>query len=108
MGFGLTNPRIDNWGHGGGLLGGAALAYLTGPNLMLESDDPRGLSMRRKLVNRPKVQSALRAVKDFWDEDDEDDEDDARERGAGGERDRRKRGAERTRRARERWRGVCG
>ena len=76
MGFGLTNPRIDNWGHGGGLLGGAALAYLTGPNLMLESDDPRGLSMRRKLVNRPKVQSALRAVKDFWDEDDEDDDDD--------------------------------
>jgi len=75
MGFGLTNPRIDNWGHGGGLLGGAALAYLTGPNLMLESDDPRGLSMRRKLVNRPKVQSALRAVKDFWDEDDEDDDD---------------------------------
>ena len=74
MGFGLMNQRIDNWGHAGGLLGGAALAYLTGPNLMLESDDPRGLSLRRKLVNRPKVQTALRAVKDFWDEDDEDDE----------------------------------
>jgi rhomboid protease GluP len=31
--LGLTNPRIDNWGHMGGLLAGAAFAWLGGPML---------------------------------------------------------------------------
>ena len=31
--YGLTNPRIDNYGHFGGLVGGALAAYLLGPKL---------------------------------------------------------------------------
>jgi uridine nucleosidase len=72
MGFGLTSRRIDNWGHAGGLVGGAALAFLTGPNLVMETDG--GYGLRRKLVNKPKLQSTIRAIKDFWDEDDEDED----------------------------------
>jgi rhomboid protease GluP len=35
-------PRIDNWGHLGGLLGGAALAWLIGPRLeLLVSEEGR-------------------------------------------------------------------
>ena len=33
MAYGFANPRIDNWGHFGGLLGGALVAYLFGPRL---------------------------------------------------------------------------
>lgn len=33
--FGFTNPRIDNWGHIGGLLGGILFAYTAGPVLKL-------------------------------------------------------------------------
>lgn len=29
--YSLSNPRIDNWGHLGGLLGGALAASLLGP-----------------------------------------------------------------------------
>ncbi len=72
MGFGLTSRRIDNWGHAGGLVGGATLAFLTGPNLVMETDG--GYGLRRKLVNKPKLQSTIRAIKDFWDEDDEDED----------------------------------
>jgi membrane associated rhomboid family serine protease len=35
--FGLTAARIDNWGHVGGLAGGAAAAWLLGPNLRLRT-----------------------------------------------------------------------
>ena len=73
--FGLTSRRIDNWGHGGGLVGGALLAYLNGPNLKLENDvDARaGKSpmRRRKLVNRPVLQSAIDSVRRFWEDDDD-------------------------------------
>ncbi|EIE20693.1 rhomboid-domain-containing protein [Coccomyxa subellipsoidea C-169] len=31
--IGLTTPRIDQWGHFGGLIGGALTAYLLGPNI---------------------------------------------------------------------------
>lgn len=33
MAYGFANPRIDNWGHFGGLVGGALVAYLFGPRL---------------------------------------------------------------------------
>jgi hypothetical protein len=33
-----------------------------------------GYGLRRKLVNKPKLQSTIRAIKDFWDEDDEDED----------------------------------
>lgn len=33
--YGLMSPRIDNWGHFGGLVGGAVISYLLGPNLVL-------------------------------------------------------------------------
>ena len=67
LGFGLTNRRIDNWGHIGGLLGGAAFAFLFGPNLVPEYDDPR--SLRRRFVNRPLLPNAARAIKEWWDDD---------------------------------------
>ena len=35
MVYGFANPRIDNWGHLGGLAGGALAAYLLGPRLVL-------------------------------------------------------------------------
>lgn len=33
--YGFANPRIDNFGHMGGLLGGAAAAWLLGPRLRI-------------------------------------------------------------------------
>ena len=40
--FGFLNPMIDNWGHGGGLIGGAAMAAAIGPRLrMLNFPDGR-------------------------------------------------------------------
>ncbi|GMH44549.1 hypothetical protein BSKO_12501 [Bryopsis sp. KO-2023] len=33
--YGLMFRRIDNWGHFGGLLGGAALSYILGPRLVV-------------------------------------------------------------------------
>ena len=33
--FGASNGSIDNWGHVGGALGGAAMSYLFGPKLYL-------------------------------------------------------------------------
>jgi len=67
LGFGLTSRRIDNWGHIGGLLGGAAYAFLFGPNLVPEYDDPR--SIRRRFVNRPLLPNAVHAIKEWWDDD---------------------------------------
>jgi rhomboid protease GluP len=32
-------PRVDNWGHAGGLLGGLAFAWLTGPLFQFQSHD---------------------------------------------------------------------
>ncbi|VFQ76315.1 unnamed protein product [Cuscuta campestris] len=38
MSIGLLSKGIDNWGHLGGLVGGAATAWLLGPALKLEYD----------------------------------------------------------------------
>eukprot|EP00873_Tetraselmis_striata_P037345 jgi/Tetstr1/457609/TSEL_044176.t1 len=48
--FGLMMHNIDNWGHIGGLLGGAASAYLLGPRLVVER--PVG-TQRKRIVDRP-------------------------------------------------------
>ena len=42
--LGGMSQNIDNWAHMGGLAGGAALAFLCGPNLVWE---------RGRLVDRP-------------------------------------------------------
>jgi rhomboid protease GluP len=38
--IGFTVPQIDNWGHIGGLLGGAAFAWIAGPLLQVEGTFP--------------------------------------------------------------------
>ena len=49
--LGFVNPRIDNWGHIGGALGGAFMAYWVGPRLYL-TELPNG---GRMIVDRPLV-----------------------------------------------------
>eukprot|EP00887_Chlorella_sp_A99_P005656 scaffold1.g5656.t1 len=50
--YGLVNPRIDNWGHMGGMLGGALIAYLLGPALEVrELPGKRG----KYLVDSPPI-----------------------------------------------------
>jgi len=39
MMYGFANPRIDNYGHIGGLIGGAVAAYLLGPTLKIVETD---------------------------------------------------------------------
>lgn len=34
--MGLVTANVDNWGHAGGLLGGALVAYLLGPRLVVD------------------------------------------------------------------------
>lgn len=48
--YGFANPRIDNWGHIGGLLGGAATALLLGPKFRLTMMEGRS---GQYLVDRP-------------------------------------------------------
>ncbi|MBI4771974.1 MAG: rhomboid family intramembrane serine protease, partial [Chloroflexi bacterium] len=55
LAIGFT-PGIDNWGHLGGLLGGAAVAWLIGPNLTLEYDYTSG---RPAVVDRSALVSRL-------------------------------------------------
>lgn len=58
--LGFLNPVIDNWGHLGGALGGAAMAYYFGPRLYL-ADLPNG---GRTIVDRP-LYRLPRAVEAF-------------------------------------------
>ena len=59
--FGMMSKRIDNYAHLGGLLAGAAVAFLVGPNLILVDPDDRVKGMarigRRAVVNRPLLQA---------------------------------------------------
>nr|AIY60749.1 rhomboid protein Ginbi_RBL10 [Ginkgo biloba] len=52
MVLGLVSQGIDNWGHIGGLIGGASLSWLLGPALSFESTCEGG---RRVLVDRPPI-----------------------------------------------------
>jgi hypothetical protein len=47
--IGAMNPVVDNWGHLGGAIGGAAMAYYFGPRLYL-ADLPEG---GRVMVDKP-------------------------------------------------------
>ena len=63
--FGLMSKRIDNWGHFGGFLGGAVVAWTVGPNLVVvgagervdESREASRTVARRRVVNRPLLQT---------------------------------------------------
>jgi|UniRef100_A0A7S2UKK0 hypothetical protein len=46
---GSISPMIDNWGHIGGALGGAAMAYVFGPRIMV-AQLPSG---QRIMVDKP-------------------------------------------------------
>jgi uridine nucleosidase len=75
LGFGLTSARIDNWGHMGGLLGGSALAFLTGPNLVPAAPlvGSKTLAGRRgALVNRPLLQNVIPRLREWWADDEDD------------------------------------
>jgi len=50
--FGAINPMIDNWGHIGGAIGGAAFAYTFGPKLYLLHLPNGGTTV----VDKPKYQ----------------------------------------------------
>jgi len=50
--LGLSNPVVDNWGHIGGALGGAAMAYIFGPRLYLMSTPMD----RKLLVDKPLIE----------------------------------------------------
>lgn len=52
MMYGFANPRIDNYGHIGGLVGGAVAAYLLGPTLKIVETD--GVS-RKYLADVPPI-----------------------------------------------------
>lgn len=49
--IGAMNPMVDNWGHLGGAIGGAAMAYYFGPRLYLAELPDGG----RTIVDRPIV-----------------------------------------------------
>jgi Rhomboid family len=53
--LGTINPVVDNWGHFGGLLGGAAMAYYFGPRLYL-AEFPSGgrIAVDRPIVRLPR------------------------------------------------------
>lgn len=47
IGYSMLNKRIDNWGHLGGVVGGALLAFLLGPHFVTRTSPETG----RKLVS---------------------------------------------------------
>lgn len=63
--FGAINPMIDNWGHIGGAIGGAACAYAFGPKLY-NLDTPSGGSI---VVDKPRylMPQALRSLPDKFE-----------------------------------------
>jgi membrane associated rhomboid family serine protease len=52
LAYGLLSPAIDNWGHFGGAIGGAAAAYAIGPRLYVSQSMYNG---RKILVDKPLV-----------------------------------------------------
>lgn len=64
--FGIMSPKIDNWAHLGGLMTGAAIAFATGPNLMVVGGSG---GKRRTVVNRPLLQTYVgEFVREFRDD----------------------------------------
>lgn len=61
--MGMTNPRIDNFGHLGGLLGGMACSFLFGPRQVVVTNSYG----QRYLDNRPVIQTLAQSlVKGLW------------------------------------------
>lgn len=60
MAIGILFKGIDNWGHAGGLLGGAAASWLLGPAWKLESIWPGG---HKALVDRAPIFTIMKIVK---------------------------------------------
>ena len=60
LAIGYFNPMVDNWGHLGGALGGAAMAYYFGPRLFLTELPDGG----RSIVDRPiiRLPSAIESI----------------------------------------------
>lgn len=61
FGMGMSGGRIDNWGHLGGLAGGALFAYLAGPRLL----PVRGPNGRTVLADVPLIKQAIVEAKLF-------------------------------------------
>lgn len=78
LAFGLSSSNVDNWGHVGGAIGGAAVSYYFGPRLRLmetaaavdddNSDESAAHSYRRQrvLVDQPMVR-----LPDLFSKDDD-------------------------------------
>lgn len=60
MVFGLLSEGIDNWGHLGGLFGGAAVAWLVGPALSFQSQPGGG---QRFLIDQPPLTRFMSIVR---------------------------------------------
>ncbi|CAK9218967.1 unnamed protein product [Sphagnum troendelagicum] len=60
MVFGLLSEGIDNWGHLGGLFGGAAVAWLVGPALSFQSQPGGG---QRLLIDQPPLTRFMSIVR---------------------------------------------
>lgn len=56
MALGAVNPMVDNWGHLGGAIGGAAMAYYFGPRLYHAELPGGGFTIvDRPIVRLPKA-----------------------------------------------------
>lgn len=60
--MGMLNPVVDNWGHIGGAIGGAAMAYYFGPRLYLVALPNGG----RTIVDKPvcRLPRAIESIPD--------------------------------------------
>lgn len=60
----MCASKVDNWGHVGGLLAGAAISFAVGPNLVVVDDDTvetndTGQRVLRSVENRPLLQTYM-------------------------------------------------
>lgn len=51
--MGAVNPMVDNWGHIGGAIGGAAMSWYFGPRLYLAELPISDVDTRRVIVDKP-------------------------------------------------------
>jgi len=53
--MGAVNPMVDNWGHIGGAIGGAAMSWYFGPRLYIAELPIPDVGVRRVIVDKPIV-----------------------------------------------------
>lgn len=51
--MGAVNPMVDNWGHIGGAIGGAAMSWYFGPRLYIAELPISDVEVRRVIVDKP-------------------------------------------------------